>query len=189
MQHDLLHARIMDEFKGMRLSDITGEHIRHFIDKLRFDVVVPNARIENGKLSASSIHKHFKLLNHLLSKAVDWRFLSKNPCTDIPHDEWPKPDYHHYPVWEEDDLKKFLQIIEELPNYPHNLKHKTMFYLALLTGARKSELIALTWEDIDWKNNLIHINKAQKYVNSRQVEISAPKTKEYVRSVYMWTNM
>lgn len=60
-----------------------------------------------------------------------------------------------------------------------------MFYLDLLTGARKSELIALTWEDIDWKNSMIHINKAQKYVNSQNVEISAPKTSESVRSLYV----
>ena len=185
LQRDMLNARIMDEFRGMKLCAITGEHIRRFIDKLRFDVVVPNARIESGKLSATMVHKHFKLLNHLFNKAVEWEFLSKNPCTDIPHDEWPKPDYHHYPVWEEEDLGRFLKIMEELPNYTYNLKHKTMFYLALLTGARKSELIALTWGDIDWKNHLVHITKAQKYVNSRHVEISAPKTKESVRSVYV----
>ena len=32
---------------------------------------------------------------------------------------------------------------------------------------------------------MVHITKAQKYVNSRHVEISAPKTVESVRSVYV----
>ena len=184
MQIDMLNGRIMDEFCDMKLCDISGEHIRRFVEKLRVEKN-PRARTEDGKLSATMVHKHFKIIKHIFNKAVDWKYLGKNPCNDIPRGEWPKPDYHHYPVWEEEDLQRFLQIVEELPNYPHNLKHKVMFYLALLTGARKSELIALTWEDIDWKNSMIHINKAQKYVNSQNVEISAPKTSESVRSLYV----
>ncbi|MCR5440339.1 MAG: site-specific integrase [Selenomonas sp.] len=184
MQIDMLNGRIMDEFRDMRISDITGEQIRRFVEKLRVEKN-PRARTKDGRLSATMVHKHFKLINHVFNKAVDWKILGKNPCRDIPRDEWPKPNYHHYPVWEEEDLQKFLRIVEELPDYPYILKHKAMFYLALLTGARKSEIIALTWEDIDWKNNMVHINKAQKYVNSRKVEISAPKTAESVRSVYV----
>ena len=185
MQMGMINGRIMDAFHGQRLGDITGEQIRRFVDRLKYDVRTPQARTEDGRLSETMVHKHFRLVKHLFNKAVDWKYLSRNPCEDIPRDEWPKPNYHHYPVWEEEDLRKFLLIVEELPNYPRNLKHKAMFYLALLTGARKSELIALTWSDIDWKNSMVHITKAQKYVNSRHVEISAPKTVESVRSVYV----
>ena len=185
MQMGMINGRIMDAFHGQRLGDITGEQIRRFVDKLKYDVRTPQARTKDGRLSETMVHKHFRLVKHLFNKAVDWKYLRRNPCEDIPRDEWPKPNYHHYPVWEEEDLRKFLLIVEELPNYPRNLKHKAMLYLALLTGARKSELIALTWNDIDWKNSMVHITKAQKYVNSRHVEISAPKTVESVRSVYV----
>ena len=34
-----------------------------------------------------------------------------------------------------------------------------LFLLAIHSGARESELLALLWEDIDWEHNCIHITK------------------------------
>ena len=82
-------------------------------------------------------------------------------------------------------MQRFLQILETLPNKVSDVKHKAMFYLSLISGARAGEVTALTWDDIDWKNHAIHINKAQKYVSSKRVEISSPKTPESVRDVYV----
>ena len=184
-QMNMLEGRIMNEFQDLRLCDITGDHISRFVDKLRYEVISPKARTKDSKLSATTVHKYFKMLNHLLNKAVDWKFIAKNPCNDIPRDEWPRPDYHHYPIWEEEELQKFLKILDDLPNKPSDVKHKAMFYLALLCGARAGEIYALTWADIDWKNHIVHINKAQKYLNSENREISKPKTPESVRDVYV----
>ena len=39
--------------------------------------------------------------------------------------------------------------------------------------------------DIDWEEQLIHIERAQKYINSRTYEISKPKTKSSIRTVYV----
>ena len=128
MQMGMINGRIMDAFHGQRLGDITGEQIRRFVDRLKYDVRTPQARTEDGRLSETMVHKHFRLVKHLFNKAVDWKYLSRNPCEDIPRDEWPKPNYHHYPVWEEEDLRKFLLIVEELPNYPRNLKHQNNLY-------------------------------------------------------------
>ena len=43
----------------------------------------------------------------------------------------------------------------------------------------------MTWEDVDWKNNAISINKAYKYINSKNAEISETKTRESNRVVYV----
>ena len=69
---------------------------------------------------------------------------NQNPCDDIPKDEWLKPNYQHYPIWEEKDLQKFLKILEKLPETPRNIKHKTFIYISLISGARKGEVSALT---------------------------------------------
>ena len=60
-----------------------------------------------------------------------------------------------------------------------------MFYLALISGARKGEFSALTWENIDWKNCSVRINKAQKYIGRDNVEISKPKTEKSIRTIYV----
>lgn len=37
-------------------------------------------------------------------------------------------------------------------------KYENVYKLYLLTGCRRNELFLIKWEDIDWKNNVIHIN-------------------------------
>ena len=55
--------------------------------------------------------------------------------------------------WSIDDFKKFISVI------PDN-KDKIMFELLFFTGIRKSELLALTFNDINIDNNTININKS-----------------------------
>ena len=185
MQKNLLENRIMDAFRGLPLKQLTADRIRRFIEELR----APNQNLrrntEERRLSETQVHKHFKLLNHMLGKAVEWKFLASNPCAEIPRSEWPKPDYHHYPIWQESELQKFVQALDALPDTARNVKHKAMFYVALMSGTRSGELTSLTWEDIDWQEKSIRINKAQKYVNARTMEISAPKTPESNRILYV----
>lgn len=185
-QNLILARHILPTFQNRRLCDITGDSILDYLEDLRkYHSEGKATRSQDGRLSATTIHKCFKLLNHILRKAVDWKYLTRNPCEDIPHDEWPKPDYHHYPVWEEEDLGRFIQVLESLPETATTIKHKTMFYLALISGVRKGEMSALTWEDVDWKKCAIRINKAFKYVTGKIVEISKPKTESSVRTVFV----
>ena len=179
-QRSVLHDRMMDAFAGIPLAKITAGIVMTFVETLR------KSKTRHGNpLSDTMVHKNYKLLNHMLSKAVEWKILSKNPCDDIPREDRPKPKYHHYPIWQEADLMKFLRVIDALPNSPKNIKHKTMFYLSLLTGARKGEVSALTWDDVDWEQKSVHIRKAQKYIDGRHVEISKPKTAESVRTLFV----
>ena len=179
-QHSVLHDRMMDTFAGIPLAKITAGIVMTFVETLR------KSKTRQGTiLSDTMVHKNFKLLNHMLAKAVEWKILSKNPCDDIPREDRPKPKYHHYPIWQEADLMKFLRVVDALPNSPKNIKHKTMFYLSLLTGARKGEVSALTWDDVDWEQKSVHIRKAQKYIDGRHVEISKPKTAESVRTLFV----
>lgn len=183
----ILNDRIMDVFKGVPLAMITTQDIMDFMTGLHKVRIKSRKGKENElvPLSSTTIHKHYKLMNHMLSKAVEWHMLIKNPCDDIPSRLKPKPDYHQHPIWEEQDLRRFLSILEELPDSAMNVKHKAMFYLALSSGARREEFSALTWDDIDWRNNAIHINKAYKYISGQCSEISETKTRESNRILYV----
>jgi len=46
----------------------------------------------------------------------------------------------------------------------------------LYTGMRRGEISALTWGDIDIKNNIISINKAEEFIQNKP-NIKTPKTK------------
>jgi integrase len=50
---------------------------------------------------------------------------------------------------------EFYALVKELP-----LRERVMVELAGTTGLRRSELIALTWQDVDFENLQVHINKS-----------------------------
>ena len=39
------------------------------------------------------------------------------------------------------------------------MQYKTLFQLAIFSGARQGEIIGLKWSDIDWENSQIHIQR------------------------------
>lgn len=175
----IINNRLLDYFGGMPLNKITVDWIEGFLDELH------KVRKKDGNLlSKTTIFKHYDLLHQMFNKAIEWKLMSKNPCEEIPKRYRPRPDYHHYPIWQENDLRKFLKILDNLPDTPQEVKHQTMFYLYFLTGARRSELCALTWFDIDFEHQSIRITKSEKYISRDIVEISAPKTEESKRLVY-----
>ena len=55
-------------------------------------------------------------------------------------------------------------------------------YMALYTGMRRGELLALTWSDIDLKNRTIRINKSLEHVNNKP-QLKPPKTETSIGSV------
>ncbi|MFA9397229.1 MAG: tyrosine-type recombinase/integrase [Clostridiaceae bacterium] len=80
-----------------------------------------------------------------------------------------------------EEQKKFLDIIKGHPL-------EILFVTALDTGLRQGELFALTWNDIDFINATIDVNKSYKKVKNIDTGkyegiIQTPKTEKGIRSV------
>lgn len=56
-------------------------------------------------------------------------------------------------------------------------------YLLLCTGLRKSEALALRWDDVDLQADLIHVTKSLDYTNGSSPKYKAPKTEAGTRDV------
>ena len=57
-----------------------------------------------------------------------------------------------------------------------------MFFLELTTGMRKSELVALQWSDVNWKERTISVSK-QAYKLDGKMTVMPPKTSNSVRKI------
>lgn len=179
-QRQLVNGRIMDYFKRKYMHEITADDIRYFVDELRRE------KLDDGKLlSETMVYKNFKLLRHILCKAVEWNVISRNPCDQLRPKEIPKPDYHHYPILQRWELQRLLKAVDATPDSYTGIKHKLMFYITLITGVRKGELCALTWDCVDWEHATISVDKSEKYVSAKVTEVSKPKTKSSIRHVYV----
>lgn len=80
-----------------------------------------------------------------------------------------------------DDVDPFTTIEREaILSACADPQYKNLFEFAFWTGLRTSELVALTWEDIDWLGGEVRINKAK---TQSATEAESPKTKKSIRDV------
>ena len=167
----------------MKLNKITACDIIIFLHNLRNT----GMRLDSNytkPLSDTSIAHHYKLLLLIFNKALDWKYIYKNPCKDIPKDQIIHPQYEHYPIWNKESLTKFLSILENQEETLSFLKNKLMFYISLITGARKGEFMGLTWDCIDFDTQTIKITKSLKFVGGKAIGFGKPKTKSSIRTLY-----
>lgn len=78
-----------------------------------------------------------------------------------------------------DELKTFLEYAEKHEKY----KFYVLFRLLAFSGMRKSESLALTWNNINFDKAQITINKT--LILTPKVEVSTPKTKNSNRIVFI----
>ncbi|MBX0284479.1 site-specific integrase [Ligilactobacillus salivarius] len=78
-----------------------------------------------------------------------------------------------------DELKTFLEYAEKHEKY----KFYVLFRLLAFSGMRKSEALALTWNNINFDKAQITINKT--LILTPKVEVSTPKTKNSNRIVFI----
>ncbi|HIB11487.1 MAG TPA: hypothetical protein EYO17_06130 [Dehalococcoidia bacterium] len=90
-----------------------------------------------GGLSPRTVRHHHVTLHTALQSAVKWGFLTRNPAGSV---DAPRPRRQEMHTLDEDGMATFLEAARETPYY-------ALFYLALYTGMRRSELLALRWSD------------------------------------------
>ncbi|KNY25022.1 tyrosine-type recombinase/integrase [Pseudobacteroides cellulosolvens] len=118
-----------------------------------------NKRYEEG-LSASTISKINIVLKSALKKAITENYIVKNPA-----------DFVELPNIEKKDIKAFT--LEEQNIFEKVAKDYSLFpafIVNLDTGLRKSEILALTWNDIDFDKGEISVNKNLVVVKDRDRE-------------------
>ena len=60
---------------------------------------------------------------------------------------------------------------------------KLLIYLAITTGMRRSEINALTFDDVDLKEKTINVNNARVYQHRGKCVLKEPKTASSVRVI------
>jgi integrase len=118
-----------------------------------------NKKYEEG-LSANTIHKVNIVLKSALNKAITEGYLIKNPANFV-----------EIPEIEKKVIKAFTP--EEQMRFETNAKDYRLyeaFIVNLDTGLRTSEILALTWDDIDLDKGEISVNKNIVLVKDRKKE-------------------
>jgi len=104
---------------------------------------------------------------------VEWRLLLSNPADAVSPPRVQRPEMQ---TWTEDDITCFLKTSKNTPYY-------ALFYTALFTGMRRSELLALRWEDVDFIMSQVYVNRSLHVLKGGKVVFRQPKTIKGRRTV------
>lgn len=103
-------------------------------------------------LSNSYIEKINILLNLIFSESLKRDYIYKNPMINVivPKSEKETKEVEAFSI---DEQKKLINAIQDD-------KYKNIYTIAMFSGMRIGEILALTPDDIDFENNEIHITRS-----------------------------
>lgn len=116
-------------FGNIALTQLRSEHLqKHCTAKL------------NDGLKARTVRYHHAVIHKALETAVKWGMLSRNIADGV---DVPRARRTEMQTWDENEVARFLEVAKSSHYY-------TLFYTALFTGMRRSELLGLCWQDVDF---------------------------------------
>ena len=179
----MLETRLLPYFGHFYINKIKPTDIMKFYDLLEKDTQLVRKKGNNGSktkkpLSGKTILEHHRLLRAMLHKAVYWQLIVTNPAERVQPPKARKPKRRSY---DDEQTKILLENLELLPN--EDTKYKVAIILTVFTGVRLGELMGLEWQDVDFKNGIISINRSSQYLADMGVFTKVPKTESSIREI------
>ncbi|GHO78396.1 site-specific integrase [Ktedonobacter sp. SOSP1-85] len=166
--HGLLKNHILPALGHIQLQKLTAQQIQTFYTR----------KLEEGQ-SASSVTSMHKVIHNALANAVRWRLVTHNVSE---HVTVPKESARRVQPLSIEQIQKFLQAIQ-------GDRLEAFFILALTTGMRHGELLALHWSDFNFQEMSVSVQRNVNYLADANgvchfVE-GEPKTKRSKRKILL----
>lgn len=179
----MLKTRLLPYFGHFYINKIKPTDIMKFYDLLEKDTQLVRKKGNNGSktkkpLSGKTILEHHRLLRAMLHKAVYWQLIVANPAERVQSPKARKPKRRSY---DDEQTKILLENLELLSS--EDTKYKVAIILTVFTGVRLGELMGLEWQDVDFKNGIISINRSSQYLADMGVFTKVPKTESSIREI------
>ncbi|MGL5717197.1 MAG: tyrosine-type recombinase/integrase [Paraclostridium sp.] len=123
--------RFLNHWFERKLSTITKQEIQLIHEKIRK---------ENGLYQANRMLARIHII---YNKAIEWGWNGVNPANSIKKFKEKSRDRFLHP----DELPRFFESLEA----EENSTIKDYIYVSLFTGARKSNVLSMKWEDINFE--------------------------------------
>jgi integrase len=166
--HELSHY-IIPRLGGIRLTELRPHHIQDYIA----ETLSEGRRRQPGGLSHRTVQYHYRILSKALDDAIKMGLIVVNPCKGVSP---PRPAQHDIPAIGQDELTQLISALQQSSYYLY-------YYTLLLTGLRRSELLALRWKDIDLELASIYVSHSLHRLDNGTIIIKEPKTTRSRRPV------
>ncbi len=149
-----IENRIIPYLGKARLCELSTEDVQKWINEI------------SNELSPKTVANIHGTLHHALQKAVDLAKIRSNPADAV---ELPRKEKIEVRSLPETSVKSFVDALE-------GDFYKPTIVLALYTGLRINEVLGLTWQDVDFVHEVLHV-RHQLYRNKTTGEafLNPPK--------------
>jgi integrase len=157
----LVNNHLKPALGRVKLKKLSPAHVQGFY----------RDRLDAG-LSASTVHKMHAILHKALARAVAWQMVPRNVSEAV---KPPRPASKEMRPLSPSEARAFLDVAR-------GERFEALYVLAVTTGMRQGELLALRWQDVDLENATISVRRTLTRDGGR-VTIGEPKTKKSRRLI------
>lgn len=149
---DMLDERILPYFGHRKVRDINGALLNRFYQEL--SKPGQNKRT-GGALAAKTIMEYHRLLSTIFAEAKKLHIISANPAEDATPPKTPRKTPNYF---QPEELALIQQAFDEAPT-----KWRTLGYLLMNYGDRRSEFAGIKRQNVDFKQHQILISGSVLY--------------------------
>lgn len=165
----IVRSHLIPSLGQILLTQLKPEHLQH----LYSEKLASGRSDGKGGLSKRSVQYIHVTLHKALKNAVTLGMIGRNHADAV---EPPRPQRREIQTMNEVDIHIFLEFAKSTPYY-------ALFYLALFTGMRRSELLALRWCDIDLFLCQLSVTRTIHQLHNGDIIFSQVKTDKSRRSI------
>lgn len=159
----VIDSYIIPALGDLRLEKLTPQHVQSLY----------NQKAKDGLAPKSILHIH-GVLHKALDNALRWNLVSRNVCDVVSPPRLVKPEIQAL------TMEQARRLLEHVRG--HRLE--TLLTVALTTGMRRGEILALRWADVDLERHLVSVHRTVDYIHHGYVE-TEPKTAAGRRTIVL----
>ena len=169
-----IYQHIIPELGKIPLNQLAQKDLQQFYARMKTGGRLIRTEQFGKGLSDSMVRGLHAACRSALEKAVQEELIRTNPAVGC---KLPPKRGREMQVLGREELQRFL-IQAQAEGYFE------LFLLDLCTGLRRGELLALQWDDLDFKTGTLTVNK-QVYEVKGQLQVSVPKTRASIRRLIL----
>jgi integrase len=166
---EIVRKYLVPALGSIPLTELKPHHVQSYYSK----ALVSGSRTGKGGLSAQTVHHYHRLLFEALRYAVRHDILVRNICEAV---DPPRAEYRRVASTDAQGVKSLLEAVKGTIYYP-------IFYSAAHTGLRRSELLALRWQNVDLDFMTLAVTETIHRLKTCQYVFDAPKSKRGKRMI------
>lgn len=159
----VIDRHILPYFGSMKLDRITPATVQQFVA-----AKVAEASARGRVFHPKTVQNCVRILSKIFSTAMDWQMLARSPMVRI---RLPRVERKEMDFLRPNEVRLLLQAAEDGTT-------RCLILLAVFSGMRQGELLALQWGDIDWNRSTIKVRRA-----FSRGQLESPKTAHSLREV------